>query len=159
MMLVVYNKLLQLNYFPKDGKTGDLVFFKKQGKQAESHKSFRPIFGKIYKTKLILRRINHTQSITTIFQETNTALLPLKSTETPIQQSLTHVDINKSNGKYTSFISLDFMGVFDNLPLDLAIQSLHFLGISPQLINIIPSFLSNKQSSGGLVVTRYIVFF
>lgn len=134
----MYNTLLDLNYFPSDWKLGELVYFRKEGKPNNLSSSYRPItllpiFGKILE-KLILRRINHKLANENILTGKQHGYTQNKSTETALEQVLSLIELYKSEKKYTSLVSLDFRGAFDNLLWDLVIQALRRLKISEQLI-------------------------
>lgn len=163
LLLKMYNCLLKLNYFPAAWKEGELVYFLKEGKPPELHTSYRPItllpiLGKIYE-KLILKRINFYLHTTNVLSGLQHGFTDQHSTETALNTSLSYVDLNKQNNLYTSFISLDFQGAFDNLPWNLAIDSLYSLGIPKQLIYIIISFLNNRSARVDWLSPLLLYFF
>ena len=151
VLLQMFNTLLDLNYFPTAWKKGELVYFKKEGKPDGIASSYRPItllpiLGKVFE-KLVLKRLNYhlAQNIHFLsgFQH---GFRELRSTETALLSAISRIKLNKQNNNYTSLISLDFKGAFDNLNWDLSIQSLNKLGLNAQLKNIISSFLSNRRA-------------
>lgn len=162
-ILNMFNSCLNLNYFPSAWKLGELVFFRKEHKPENIPSSFRPItllpvFGKVYE-KLLLRRIQHDLHHLGTLTGKQHGFVELHSTESAMQYALSLIDLNKNNDLYTSLISLDFRGAFDNLPWDRARFFLKKLGLSDQLINILLSFLRNRRALVDWLFPELIYYF
>ena len=163
LFMNLYNNLLELNYFPDAWKIGELVYFKKEGKPAALATSYRPItllpvLGKVFE-KLILKRINHHLYHANTLSGKQHGFRELRSTESALLSAISLVELQKSNSNYTSLISLDFQGAFDNLNWGHSIQSLHQLGISQQFINIIRSFLFNRRAQVNWLSPEQLFYF
>lgn len=148
LLLDMYNKLLQLNYFPKDWKIGELVFFKKEGKSETSAHSYRPIsllpiFGKIYE-KLLQKRINYQLNNSPKIEANQHGFIEGKSAETAIQEVLSLIDLLSEADNYISLMSIDIKSAFDTLPWDKTLKELKYLQIDENYENIINSFLSER---------------
>lgn len=148
IFLNMYNSLLELNYFPVAWKRGELVFFRKEGRDPTLASSYRPItllpiLGKVFE-KMLLRRIHHFLLNFNGLSQRQHGFQSLKSTESAINVALSFISLNRDKNNYTSFISLDFQGAFDNLPWNSTLNSLHRLNLPLQYFNIISSFLSQR---------------
>lgn len=148
LLLQMYNSLLYLNYFPKAWKIGELVYFLKPGKPPDDPGSYRPIsllpiMGKVFE-KLLLRRINHSLFSSRGLLTTQHGFVENKSTETAVQEVLSHIDLNIQQGTYTSLISLDFKYAFDSLPWNFTVEELEDLNVEPPYSRTVRSFLSKR---------------
>lgn len=115
----MFNKTLQLNYFPAAWKIGELVFFHKKGRDPSEAGSYRPItllpiFGKILE-KMILRRVNYSLLQSSNFDSQH-GFMEGRSTETAIHQVFRTIEELKQETKYIFLVSLDFKNAFDCLP-------------------------------------------
>ena len=154
LILEMYNSLLFLNYFPLAWKEGELVYFRKEGKPLNLPSSFRPItllpiFGKNFE-KLLLQRIQHFLSISGLLSGLQHGFTERRSTETALETLLSLIELNKKNNQYTSLISIDFTGAFDNLPYSKSLLSFLKLKLPIQYLNILASFL---EGTGRLGIT------
>ena len=150
LLQIMYDSLLALNYFPRAWKEGELVYFRKEGKPPHLPTSYRPItllpiLGKIFE-KLILKRIHHYLTLSNTLSGKQHGFVERRSTETALKTLLSHITLNKQNNLYTSLISIDFAGAFDNLPYSKSIKSLLNLKLPLQLINILASFLEERRA-------------
>ena len=150
LLLSLFNSAFSLNYFPRAWKEGELVFFRKEGKPPHLASSYRPItllpiFGKVYE-KLLLKRIHHHLSTTNVLSGKQHGFVERRSTETALNLLLSLISLNKSNQLYSSLISIDFTGAFDNLPFSKSILSLLKLKLPLQIINTLTSFLEDRRA-------------
>ena len=92
LFLNLFNTLFHSNYFPRAWKVGELVFFKKEGKDPSSYNSYRPItllpiLGKIFE-KLILKRIFRFLTTTNPLSGLQHGFIEKRSTETALEALL-----------------------------------------------------------------------
>lgn len=146
----MYNAALSINHFIDSWKIGEIVYFHKQNKPISDSKSYRPItllpiMGKIYE-KIILKRIKYFLHLTQSLNNHQHGFCENRSTETAIQYLLSIIDINLFNNCYTSLISIDFQGAFDNLQWKATIEYLKKLNIPIAYIGAFQSYLSKRRS-------------
>lgn len=104
-----------------------------------------PLFGNILK-KLLLRIIHQFISLHNLLSGKKHGFLQTKSKDIALQSAQSYIDLNKNKFNYTSFISLDFMGAFDNLPWDIVILAQQRLRIPNQFIKTIAFLLSGRRA-------------
>ena len=126
------------------------MYFRKEGKPLNNPSSYRPItllpiLGKIYE-KLILQRIQHFLSNSNLLSGLQHGFTERRSAETALESLLSSITINKQNNYYTSLISIDFTGAFDNLPYSKSLLSLIKLKLPIQFLNILASFLEDRRA-------------
>lgn len=146
----MYNKLLQLNYFPTEWKRGELVYFLKKGKAPDDENSYRPIsllptMGKVLE-KLLLKRFLYSLNNNEGLVSSQHGFVPGKSTETAIMEVFDHIEESQHQDNYTFLISLDFSHAFDCLPWNPTIEELETLNLEKPYINTTASFLSLRSA-------------
>lgn len=148
LLLDMYNSLLYLNYFPKQWKIGELVYFLKPNRPQNEADSYRPLsllptLGKVYE-KMLLKRINYSisQSQQNKLNRAQHGFTEGCSTETALQDLMSQIEILSQGDSYISLISLDFQHTFDLLPWIATMDELEVIDIEKAYQNIIGSFLS-----------------
>lgn len=152
----MYNTLLRINYFPRDWKIGEAVYFLKGNKPPELATSYRPIsllsvFGKVFE-KIILKRLNYFLNDPNKLFSSQHGFQENKSTETAIREVFSQIDLLKQEDVYISLVSIDFKNAFDSLPWNITIVLLRTLlqemnyddNIIDPYVNLITSYLSKR---------------
>lgn len=159
----MYNSLLNLNYFPKQWKTGELVYFLKPNRPQNEADSYRPIsllpiLEKIYE-KMLLKRINYSisQSQQNKLNRTQHGFTEGCSTETALQDLMSQIGILSQGDNYISLISLDFQHAFDLLPWTATMDELEIIDIEKAYQNTIGSFLSIRGAYYNWLETNRLV--
>lgn len=145
----VFNKCLELCYWPSSFKIAKVIPILKSGKSPTDARSYRPIsllnsFGKI------LERIIYTR-LTNIIEEKN--LLPsvqfgFRKGHSTIHQAMRvkkFITKNKLNKKSTGMILLDIEKAFDSVWHDGLIFKLTKMNLPTYLVRIINSFIRNRH--------------
>lgn len=143
------NKCLNFNYFPLSLRRGEVVYFLKQGKQPSEPSSYRPIcllptLGKLLE-KLLVSRLNHYMEINKLFNEHQFGFREGKSCEKALAKLLSFCAHQQSIGNYTSLVSTDIKGAFDNVDWRDLILELVKIGCPKNIAATIASYL-NKRS-------------
>lgn len=148
LLLTMYNSLLRINYFPREWKVGELVYFLKGNKDPTQATSYRPIsllpiFGKIFE-KLLLRRLQHKIHHSTWLLPNQHGFQENRSIETAIADLFSKIEILKQSEKYITLLSVDFGNAFDSLPWQETKDELRKLKTGQAFENLVGSFLSMR---------------
>jgi ribonuclease HI len=149
LLLNLYNKCLDLGYFPEIWKISIIkIFLKSSDKPKTDVKSYRPIsllslLAKILE-KLIINRINHFLLTKDLLSDKQFGFTPQKSTEDALKYVL---ELGQKAIKSKSFlliIVLDIKGAFDHCFWPQILSQLKFKNIPKNLYEIIKSYLNNR---------------
>lgn len=145
----ILNACLRNNYFPKNWKQALIITIPKPGKNHEWPKNHRPIsllptFSKILEKVILTRLQNEIEELQIIPQEQfgfrkghSTTLQALRLVE-EIHNGFQSKDV-------TAVAFLDIAKAFDRIWHDALLHKMSQASISPPVINIIQSFLSNRS--------------
>jgi hypothetical protein len=158
----IFNKCLNLSYFPKVWKIANIFSISKPGKDAKIPSNYRPIsllsnIGKIFE-RIILDRMNS-------FQYSNNIIIPqqfgFQKNHSTVQQILRiteKVSFGFNENKTTGMVLLDIEKAFDSVWHDGLIHKLLMLKFPMYIIKIIVSFLRSRQAYVSLRGARSDVF-
>ncbi|KAF7491369.1 Retrovirus-related Pol polyprotein from type-1 retrotransposable element R1 [Sarcoptes scabiei] len=145
----LFEKCLNIGYFPKQWKKGALTIFPKPNK-ADLHnsKNYRPItllssIGKLLE-KIIQTNIQNYLIETKKLNSNQHGFVPEKSTITALFEIKKKI-LNCKADRLTSILAIDFTGAFDNADWDIILQNMTNLNIPSYLIRIISSYFHNRQ--------------
>ncbi|XP_035233814.1 putative nuclease HARBI1 [Stegodyphus dumicola] len=124
-----YNKLLQLRYFPKPFKTGQVILFQKKEKDPNDPASFRPIcllpaIGKIYE-KLLVQRIKHYLEIKGEITDSQYGFREQRSTIQALSAIQKGIYDAYDSNNHVAVLSLDLKSAFDSLWWPAILEALH----------------------------------
>jgi hypothetical protein len=115
----LFNKCLQLNYFPNIWKISIIKpILKSEQKPKHETSSYRlisllPLFGKILE-KLLINRINYHLYSNNHLSSNQFGFRPQSSTQMAVQKLVNKVKHQLSKKQFLLFTSLDIRGAFDN---------------------------------------------
>lgn len=140
---------LHLGCFPKPLKTGEVVYFVKNGKDPKHPSSYRPIcllptIGKLLE-KLINQRLNYYLETNRKLDEKQYGFRPGRSCEQAIQQVIENVKDFQQTGEEVALISIDIKAAFDTIQWEDVINSLKKLACPPYLTTAIKSYLEERN--------------
>lgn len=145
----IFNKCLELHYYPSIWKVAKIIPIRKPGKDPTSSSSYRPIsllsaLSKLFE-KLILNRLLN-------FVETNNIILPEQfgfrqghSTTHQLVRVVNNIQRNRAVSKSTAMAFLDVEKAFDNVWHDGLVYKLCDLNFPPYLIKIIRNYLQQRS--------------
>jgi len=149
LLTAIFNRCLELHYFPSTWKVAKVVPIRKPGKDPTSPSSYRPIsllssLSKLFE-KLILNRLLD-------FVEEHNVYLPEQfgfrrghSTTHQLLRVVGNINNNKAVSKSTAMAFLDVEKAFDNVLHDGLIYKLYNFGFPIFLIKIIESYLQQRS--------------
>ena len=148
-MKPVFNKCLELGYFPNSWKSSAVKILKKPFKDDYSiPKSYRPIclssnLGKIFE-RLILSELTKFYSNSHILHQSQHGFTANKSTISALKEMVDTIIEHKANFK-VALLAVDISGAFDNAWFPAMIKQLDQHDVPSPLIKIIHSFLSDRK--------------
>ena len=151
VLFKLYNKCLELNYYPKQWKVAKVTVLKKPNKDSyKSVKSFRPIsvlnsLGKIFE-KILYERLMWLSTEGKWFGENQHGFRPGKSTESAMHSFAHTVETNKKNRVHTAAVFLDISGAFDCTWPAAILAALSKKKCPLYLIEIIASLFMNRTA-------------
>lgn len=145
----VFNRCLELHYFPERWKTAKVIPIPKPGKDPSLASSYRPIsllssMSKVFERLILDRFLLHVN--------TNSILLPEQfgfrhghSTTHQLRRVVNIINNNKRVAKSTAMATLDVEKAFDNVWHHGLIYKLFRYNFPIYLIKIIQAYLSNRN--------------
>lgn len=148
---VLFNKCLELEYFPKHFKTSTLILFNKPNKNPNEPGNFRPIcllptIGKVLE-KLIINRLKHHLTINKTINEKQYGFRTNTSTENAICDVLNTLKHNRREKKHSLFITLDLKGAFDTVWWPSIRDALRKANCPINIYNILNSYLNDRKTN------------
>jgi len=152
-VLGVMNSALQSGIFPRNWKLARLVLLKKDGKPEGLPTSYRPLclldtFGKLFE-HLLLRRLVHEVEEAGGLANNQYGFRAGHSTIDAIAEVMRLVDATAEGTRYTrripAVITLDIRNAFNSAAWELILQKLREFRVSPYLIKVIQSYLSERR--------------
>lgn len=145
----VFNKCLELCYFPKDWKLAKIIPILKPGKDPTSSSSYRPIsllpsLSKLFE-KLILTRLLAVVEENNIMMPEQFGFRRGHSTSHQLLRLTNTIRSNKAVSKSTAMALLDVEKAFDNVWHDGLVYKLVSLNVPTYLIKIIQNYLSQRH--------------
>lgn len=147
LLLKLFNKCIQLNYFPKAWKSASLKVLPKPGKtDFTNHKSYRPIsllsnLAKIFE-KLLAKKI--TNLLGGVISERQHGFMKGKSTTTALKCIVDTAITNKSHKK-VALVAIDIASAFDKAWWAAIIRELDLANIPSDLVGTMKSYLSDRS--------------
>lgn len=145
----IFNKCLELCYFPNTWKTAKIIPIVKPMKNATLASSYRPIsllscVSKIFE-KLLLERMNRHIFENNIYIEEQFGFRSGHSTTQQLQRVIQHIKKGRSQKKTTIMALLDIEKAFDSVWHDGLIYKLHFLNFPLYIVKTISSYLQDRK--------------
>ncbi|KFM61453.1 Hypothetical protein in type-1 retrotransposable element R1DM, partial [Stegodyphus mimosarum] len=148
-ILTLFNKCLQLGYFPKKWENAELVLFQKEGKAKSMPSSYRPICLLSARSKVLDKMF--TQRLT-YYLVKNKLLNPAqygftkgRSTTDALNRVQDIILNNRQNNLHTCIISLDVTSAFNKLWWPALKTKLKDLRCPKNLYQLITSYLTERQ--------------
>jgi hypothetical protein len=148
LLLLLFNKCLNLGYFPKIWKISVLkILLKSEDKAKHDIKSYRPIsllcfIAKVLE-KLIINRINHFLYKNKLLSENQFGFTPQKCTENAIKHLIDMANKHKKTG-FLLVIILDIRAAFDNCWWPHILKQLKRKRCPKNLYKLVQSYLSDR---------------
>lgn len=145
----IYNKCLQMEYFPTKWKQAKIVPIPKQGKDLQIPNNYRPIsllstLGKTYE-RILLRRIKLPLMDGNVIRPDQFAYQPKLSAEIQLLRISEYIAQEMNLNRYTTAIFLDVEKAFDKVWRDKLITKIEETTDIPKCyIKTIDSFLTNR---------------
>ena len=145
----IFNKCLQIGYFPTNWKLGKVIPILKPQKDPTSPKSYRPIsllssLSKLFEKVIYSRLLQFTSENNTILNE-QFGFRKGHNTTHQLTRVTKIIKQNKIESKSTAMALLDVEKAFDNVWHDGLIHKLHLFGFPMYLIKIIKNYLSQRS--------------
>lgn len=147
-ILALFNKCLQIGYFPTIWKRAVVCPIPKPGKDDLTDiTSYRPIgllpvIGKIFE-KLFIQRLTHHMNIRAPLSDHQFGFREQKSTSSALNKILQKVRQTKKNGEHVIAISLDIKAAFDNVSWPHIMYRLRKTACPVNLYRLLENYLSN----------------
>lgn len=143
------NKCASLGHFPDILKTGQVVFFHKNGKDPSQPKSYRPIcliptLSKLLEKIMTRRLIFHLETNQQLSNQ-QYGFRENRSCETALNSLFEIIHKNRESKVLTSAVAIDITGAFDTVNWNAAINELIRCKCPSQLTNLIASYLENRR--------------
>ena len=143
------NLCLAKTYFPLCLRQGEVVYFLKQGKSPSEPSSYRPIcllptLGKFLEKILVIRLTHHLES-NKILHPNQFGFRENHSCDKALDKIITHCKAEMQAGKYTSLVSLDIQGAFDNVEWRVIATQLVSTKCPSNIAGTISSYLSDRS--------------
>lgn len=143
------NKCFQLCHFPSILKQAEVMFFIKPNKNSDEPSSYRPIcllpcLGKLIE-KTLVQRLTYHLELNKKLSDKQHGFRELFSCETALYSTISQINHNIKNNRYTTLISTDIKGAFDSIIWKKLIESLINLESPFNLIKLVISYLSKRK--------------
>lgn len=143
------NLCLKHSYFPEALRQGEVVYFLKQGKDATEPSSYRPIcllptLGKLLE-KLLVGRLVHFLETNNLLHHRQYGFRVGRSCDKALFDILSACEESIAKGNYTSLVSLDIKGAFDNVEWRDILLILKDINCPSNIAGIIGSYLSLRS--------------
>ena len=147
----VFNRCLELGYFPKVWKLAKVVPVLKPGKDPCSGSSYRPI-SLLSAISKIFERIIHTRlethvSANNILPDVQFGFRRQRSAAMQLQRVMQIVSNAKTSGKSTGIALLDVEKAFDSVWHNGLIYKLRLQGFPSYLVHLVQNYLSERKES------------
>ncbi|CAK1589382.1 unnamed protein product [Parnassius mnemosyne] len=150
LLELLYNKCLQLGYFPKTWKKATIKVIPKPNKEDYTHpKAYRPIgllpvLGKILE-KLFTNRVQWQLGKDERMNQRQYGFTPQRSTEDALYDTITLIKNGLKKKEIVILVSLDIEGAFDNAWWPAIITELRNKQVEPTMLKLIISYLSDRE--------------
>lgn len=149
LMKKMFQKCLDLNYFPSAWKIAEVIFFHKANKDPKYPASYRPIcllpmLGKLYE-RIIKTRLTHQLETNKLLHNNQFGFRTNRSTSQLINLITKTIKTNTKTNKYCALISFDIQGAFDNINWETLDNTIDKLNINDYLKNTLKSFKNNRK--------------
>ncbi|GBO26896.1 Retrovirus-related Pol polyprotein from type-1 retrotransposable element R1, partial [Araneus ventricosus] len=149
LLLVLYNKCLELGLFPTDFKIGVIVLFYKEGKRQDDPKSYRPIsllpaLGKLLE-KLLTQRLNFFLKNSNQQNPKQFGFKEGTSIDNALTSLVDQIHEFKRQKLHVAVVSVDIKGAFDNLHYGSIISKLNECRCPPNIKGVFESLLQDRK--------------
>ncbi|CAK1589895.1 unnamed protein product [Parnassius mnemosyne] len=152
VLRTIYNKCLELGYFPNNWKKATIKVIPKPHKEDYTQpKAYRPIgllpvFGKVLE-KLFTNRVQWQLGKENKLSRRQYGFTPQKSTEDALYDTITLIRNGLHKKEIVILVSLDIEGAFDNAWWPAIISELRKKQMDTAMLKLITSYLSNRKIS------------
>lgn len=152
-LLLLFNSLLNLRYFPDCWKSSNIIPIPKpsldlSNPNVNSYRpiSLLPILGKVFE-RLIIAPLNKEIFLNDNYSKSQYGFTRQTSTIDALLRFKKFIESSFSNKHFVLAVSLDITGAFDNACWSKIIDDLINMNISGNLIELIISFFTNRKAS------------
>jgi hypothetical protein len=146
----LYNKCLELGYFPREWEQSKIHFIKKsKSRNASDPRSYRPlslipVLAKVFE-KLIINRLNHHLCINNMLHNNQYGFRSQRSTEHALHHLINAIKRQLSENGYIIAVSLDIQGAFDSAGWPQILAQLRTKECPQNIYNVLRSYLSDRK--------------
>ena len=146
----IFQKCIDLEYFPTAWKSARVVLVPKPGKESYTElSSFRPIsllpcLGKMLE-KILDEWLDQSLEDNQLINNHQYGFRKNCSAIDALDHILSLTKGKRQTGHKVAIITFDIKGAFDNVPWSSVLEQLNLLGVPTKLVNIITSFLSDRE--------------
>lgn len=151
LLTYLFNSIFKFSYFPIEWKKAKIVAILKPGKNPTHPTSYRPIsllssISKVFE-RIVLNRINKilVQSTEKIIPDHQFGFRNFHSTNHQVSRVVKYIKEQRSNQYSTGVISFDIEKAFDTVWHDGLIAKLYRYQLSPCIVMLIKSFLTDRK--------------
>ncbi|KAF7492646.1 Putative protein in type-1 R1DM retrotransposable element [Sarcoptes scabiei] len=148
LLAKIFNKCLNIGYFPRQWKKATLIIFPKPNKpDYHCFLNYRPIsllpsLGKILE-KILQNEIQKFLIENNKINPQQHGFMPNKSTITALH-AIKNKILSEKRSKLTSLITIDFTGAFDSADWSIILDNMHQLQIPQHLIQMMHSYFHHR---------------
>jgi hypothetical protein len=147
ILLIIFNKCIDLGYYPSEMKIGQVAPIHKKGKQDEKN-NYRPItvltqFNQIFERLLSKRFLNFFEKHNIVTKK-QFGFLKKHCTEHAILDLKEFLMNKLDKKKITAVLFLDLQKAFDTVDHQILLQKLHHYGVRGKAHDLLKSYLSGR---------------
>ena len=147
ILLIIFNKCIELGYYPSKMKTGQVAPIHKNGKQDEKN-NYRPItvltqFNQIFERLLSKRFLNFFEKHDIITKK-QFGFLKKHCTEHAILDLKEYLMNKLDRKEITAVLFLDLQKAFDTVDHEILLKKLYHYGVRGKSHNLLKSYLSGR---------------
>ncbi|UYV72353.1 hypothetical protein LAZ67_9002758, partial [Cordylochernes scorpioides] len=149
ILVKLFQKCLDLNYYPNEWKKSEVKIIPKPGKtDMKIYKSYRPIclnsnISKIFE-KIINNKLIKFYEDSNLLNNRQHGFRRSRSTISALNE-IVKIALEHKNKEYTAIIAVDISGAFDNAWWPMVLKRLDEDNVQASIIKLLQSFLNNRR--------------
>ncbi|UYV80372.1 hypothetical protein LAZ67_19000007 [Cordylochernes scorpioides] len=149
ILVKLFQKCLDLNYYPNEWKKSEVLIIPKPGKTyMKSYKSYRPIclnskISKIF-DKIINNKLIKFYEDSNLLNNRQHGFRRSRSTISALNETV-KIALEHKNKEYTAIIAVDISGAFDNAWWPMVLKRLEKDNVQASIIKLLQFFFDNRR--------------